>query len=353
MDDQEHLHARIAALEERTRRLEVLYETARDLGGTLRLDDLLDRILARALDALRSEVGSILVVDEEDGEWLRLRISRGLVGVQPETIRVRIGQGISGWVAQHRQPLFVEDVEADPRFARRSDERYTTRSLVSAPLLARDRLIGVMNVNNKREGAPFTRDDLDLLVAIASQAAMAIANATLHEEALALAHLDPLTRLYNHGHFQRALDREMERAERYGRPLALVLIDIDDFKPYNDRYGHARGDEALKEVADLICAQSRLSDAVGRSGEDTFAAILPETDAKGAWIFAEKVRESVAAHPFPGAAGDLTETLTVSMGVAAYPEDARDRIDLYDIADSALYAAKFAGKNRVSGAEDI
>jgi diguanylate cyclase (GGDEF)-like protein len=94
---------------------------------------------------------------------------------------------------------------------------------------------------------------------------MAIANARLHEESLALAHLDPLTRLYNHGHFQRALDREMERAVRYGRPVALVLIDVDDFKPYNDQYGHARGDEALKEIADLICAQSRLSDADARA----------------------------------------------------------------------------------------
>ncbi len=353
MEDRESLHSRIAALEDRTRRLEVLYETARDLGGTLQLDALLERILARTLEALHSDIGSILVVDEEDEDWLRLRTARGLDSVPADAVRVRLGQGISGWVAEHRQPLLVGDVESDPRFARRSAERYTTRSLVSAPLLDRDRLIGVMNVNNKQGGAPFTPEDLDLLVAIASQAAVAIANARLHEEALALAHLDPLTRLANHGHFQRALDRELERAERYARPLALVLIDLDDFKPYNDRYGHDRGDEALKELADLICAQSRLSDAVGRMGEDGFAVLLPETDTKGAWIFAEKVHESIAAHPFPGAAGDLTETLTASMGVVSYPEDARDRTDLYDVADSALHAAKFAGKNCVKGIEDI
>jgi diguanylate cyclase (GGDEF)-like protein len=293
------------------------------------------------------------VVDHEDAEWLCLRHARGLVGLPADTVRVRLGQGISGWVAEHREPLLVEDVEKDPRFARRSAERYTTHSLVSAPLLAGDQLVGVMNVNNKRGGGAFQREDLDLLVAIASQAAGAIANARLHEETLALAHLDPLTRLYNHGHFQRALEREVERAERYGRPVALVLIDVDDFRPYNDRYGHARGDEALKEVADLICAQSRLSDAVGRTGEDAFGVILPETDTKGAWIFAAKVCDSIAAHPFPGEAGDLTATLTVSMGVASYPEDARDRLDLYDVADGALHASKFAGKNRVSGVEDI
>lgn len=353
MDDRESLHARIAALEERTRRLEILYETARDLGANLRLDDLLERILARTLEALRSETGSILVVDDEDEEWLCLRNARGLDGAPADDVRVRVGDGISGWIAEQRRPLLVEDLESDPRFARRGAERYHTRSLIGAPLLARDRLIGVLNVSSRAGSAPFKPEDLDLLAAIASQAAMAIADARLHDETAALTHLDPLTRLYNHGYFQRALDREMERAQRYNRPLALVLIDIDEFKPYNDRYGHARGDEALREIADLICTQSRLSDAVGRMGEDAFAAILPETDVKGAWIFAEKVRASIAVHPFPGAAGDLTESLTVSVGVAAYPEDARDRIDLYDVADSALHASKFAGKNCVSGSEDI
>lgn len=353
MEDQERLHARIASLEERTRRLEVLYQTARDLSGTLRLDDLLNRILARTLDVLGSEIGSILVLDDDDETWLRMRVARGLDGVPAEDVRVRVGEGISGWVAEHRQPLLVEDVESDARFARRSAERYSTRSLVSAPLLARDRLIGVMNVNNKRDGGAFNREDLDLLVAVASQAAVAITNARLYEETLALAHLDPLTRLYNHGYFQRTLEQEMDRAERHNRSVTLVLIDVDEFKFYNDRYGHSRGDEVLKEVADLISAQSRSSDAVARTGEDAFAVILPETDYKQARVFAEKVRQSIAAHPFPGAAGDLTESLTVSVGVAAWPEDARSRIELYDVADSALHASKFGGKNCVSGIEDV
>ena len=353
MHDGESLHTLIAALQERNRRLETLYETARDLGTPLRLDELLDRILARTLQALRADLGSILVVDNEDDKVLQLRVSRGLPVEPAEIVTIGVGEGISGWVAKQREPLLVQDVESDPRFARGDAENPMTGSFIAAPLLVRDRLFGVMSAGNKQGNAPFTAEDLDLLVAIAGQAAVAIANARFYGEALALTHLDPVTRLYNHGYFQRVLAREVERAERYERPLALVLIDVDDFKPYNDRYEHVSGDEALREIADLIHVQSRSSDIVARAGEDSFALILPETDYKGACLFAEKVRESIAAHPFPGPAGDIAVHLTVSIGVAGYPDDARDRTDLYDVADSALHASKFAGKNRVSGFEDI
>lgn len=353
MDDQESLHTLIAALQERNRRLGMLYETARDLGAALRLDELLDRILARALQALRADIGSILVVDSEDEKLLRLQVSRGLPAEPVEGVSVRAGEGISGWVAKRREPLLVQDVESDPRFPGGDVERTMTGSLIAVPLLARNRLFGVMSANSKQGNEPFTAEDLDLLVAIAGQAAVAIANARFYGEALALTHLDPVTRLYNHGYFQRVLTREIARAERYERSLALVLVDVDDFKPYNDRYEHVSGDEALREIADLIYVQSRSSDIVARAGEDSFAVVLPETDSKGAFLFAEKVRESIAAHPFPGPAGDIAVHLTVSIGVAAYPEDARDRMDLYDVADSALHSAKFAGKNRVSGFEDV
>jgi diguanylate cyclase (GGDEF)-like protein len=210
-----------------------------------------------------------------------------------------------------------------------------------------------MNVNNKQGGEAYTQDDLDLLMAIASQAAVAIENANLFEETLALTYLDSLTRLYNHPSFQKMLERDLDRAKRYSHPLSLVLIDIDDFKPYNDRYGHAAGETALRTISQLICAQSRSSDIVCRYGGDQFAVLLPETDSKNAKHFAEKVRESVDAHYFRGKAGDVAENLTVSVGVAAYPEDARSQVALVDLSSDALYEAKFSGKNTVSGPGEL
>ncbi len=352
MEEADALRQRIALLEERNRRLEVLYETALDLGGSLQLAEVLDRILTRTLEALRSEIGSVLILDPDE-EVLWLRACRGLDIAPAEATGMLLGEGISGWVAQNRKPILVEDVEADPRFARRSRERYTTRSLISTPLLIHDRLIGVMNVNNKKGGEIYTQEDLHLLVAIASQAAVAIENANLYEETVALTYLDSLTRLYNHSSFQKMLEREMERSKRYQRPLSLVVIDIDDFKPYNDRYGHGTGEEALRTIAQLICAQSRSSDILSRYGGDQFAALLPETESKSANQFADKVRESVDAHYFRGEAGDVAEHLTVSAGVAAYPEHARSHVGLLDMALEALFEAKFAGKNTVRGPGDL
>lgn len=352
MKNAETLEARIADLEKRNLRLEALYEIARDLGSSLQLDPLLDRILTRTLEALNSEIGSVLIHDPDE-EILWLRASKGLGAGANEPTAMQMGQGISGWVALHREPILVDDVEADPRFSRRNLERYTTNSLISAPLLVRDKLVGVLNVNNKREGGVYRPEDLDLLVAIASQAAVVIDNAHLYEETQAFCYLDSLTRTFNHPSFQLMLEREFERAQRYERPLSLIVIDIDEFKSYNDQYGHTAGEKAIRSISELICKQSRSSDVNCRYGGDEFAVFLPESSAANARNFAEKIRESVDSHYFPGKVGDMGEHLTVSVGIASFPEDAQTHVVLIDKAEAALFEAKFSGKNKISTAEDI
>jgi diguanylate cyclase (GGDEF)-like protein len=344
--------ARADRLEARNRRLEALYETARDLGSSLGLDDILDRMLGRALDALDSGGGEVLIHDADEN-LLWVRASRG-TGIPPtEAPAIPLGEGVCGWVGKSRKPLSLADVNADPRFAERSHERDTAGPVLCVPLIVRDRLVGVLKVSGRRGSDEYSFEDLDFLVTLGGQVALSIENSHLFEEALSLTYLDSLTRLYNHASFRNMLEREVDRAERYERPLSLVLIDVDEFKPYNDRFGHAAGSRALCTIARLICAQSRGSDIVSRYDGDQFAAILPETDAKQARAFADKVRESVDAHYFQGDAGDVAEHLTVSVGVAAYPQDAEKPVALLDLAEGALYASKFTGKNRVSTAEDI
>ncbi|MFQ5459141.1 MAG: diguanylate cyclase, partial [Myxococcota bacterium] len=322
------------------------------LADELEIDAFLDGALGRALEALEARRGEILIHDaDEDQLWVRA--SRG-TGVPPgEAPAIAMGEGICGWVGKARKPLCLADVNADPRFARREGERDTSGAVLCVPLLVRDRLVGVVKVSGTPPGNSFTHEDLDFLATLGAQIALVIENGHLFEEALSLSYLDPLTRLYNHASFRNMLEREVDRAERYGRSMTLVVIDIDEFKAYNDRYGHAAGNRALRTIGQLVCSQSRASDIVCRYGGDQFAAILPETDAKRARTFAEKVRESVDAHYFPGEAGDVAEHLTVSVGVAAYPEDAAKHVALLDMAEGALYESKFAGKNRVSAAEDI
>jgi diguanylate cyclase (GGDEF)-like protein len=184
---------------------------------------------------------------------------------------------------------------------------------------------------------------LDALRTLAAHGGLALANARVHEAALVRAERDALTGLANHGHVWEALEREASRAQRYGRALAFVMLDVDRFKAFNDRHGHLAGDAALTQIAGLVRERSRASDTAGRYGGDELALVLPETGADGAIAVAEKIRAAAEALSLgAGFAG-----LTVSAGVACAPADGKTAADLVREADARLYRAKAAGGNRV------
>ena len=280
----------LTRLRRRNAELEVLYGTIRDLTSTLAVHEVLQRLLHRTLEHLHSEIGSIFLLEAHG--LLRLTVFQGLPADVVRETTVPIGTGVTGHVAKSGQSLLVRDVELDPRFRRRNHERYYTRTLISAPLLLQDRVRGVINVNNKRSREPFRPDDLRLLEAIAGHAAVALGNAHRYEETLRRAEHDALTGLANHGHFWSSLEREVDRANRYGRSLGLALLDIDHFKAFNDRFGHPRGDEALVSVSRALASRCRAHDIVARYGGEEFAVILPEASIEGALAFGEKIRKA-------------------------------------------------------------
>ena len=330
-------------LRRRHEELQLLYETVRDVTSTLSVREVLERLLRRVLTHVDAEIGSVLVLSR-DGT-LRIAGSRGLPNDIVEGTCLGVGEGISGWVIENAESLLVEDVEVDQRFQRRNHERYYTSSFISAPLLHMGRAQGVINVNNKRSRVLFQPEDLSLLEALAVHASAALANAHRYEALLDRAQRDSLTGLANHGHFWTTLEVEFERAARHGRQLSLVMLDIDHFKRFNDRFGHIAGDEALVGVARAIEANSRAHDVVARYGGEEFAAILPETDLDGALIYAEKMRAAVEAGPLR----PMPDSLTVSGGVAATSREVCTPQDLVALADGRLYLAKQAGRNRVCG----
>jgi diguanylate cyclase (GGDEF)-like protein len=335
-----------ARLERRYAELRLLYDTIRDFTSTLSVREVLDRLLSRALAHLGAEIGSILLLDS-DGR-LHIVASRGLPADVVETASVGVGEGISGYVARTGRSLLVTDVEKDERFHRRNHERYYTASCVSAPLLHMQSVRGVINVNNKRSREEFYAADLNLLEALAGTASVALANAHRFEAVVERAERDSLTGLANHGHLWSALRVEFERAQRHGRPLSLVMLDVDHFKGFNDRYGHLAGDEALYAMARLLETGSRSHDVVARYGGEEFAVVLPETDAGGARRYAEKMRAAAEAARF-GPEGQVS--LSVSVGVAAVSPDVRSAQDLVALADARLYHAKQTGRNRVCADE--
>ncbi len=322
--------------------LAILCDTIHDLTSTLAVREVIERLLDRVTTHLDSEIASILLVDA-DGR-LSIRHARGLPDEVVAGTRVGMGEGISGFVAESATPLLIDDIENDSRFGRRNHERYYTHSALSAPLRIQGNVIGVINVNNKRDRTCYTPNDLRLIEAIAGHAAVALCNAQRFEETLERSLHDPLTGLANHGHFWTTLGMEIDRAKRYERHLSLAMVDIDRFKEFNDRYGHLQGDRALARVAHVLRDWSRVHDFVARYGGEEFALILPETSGEGQLVVAEKFRQAVQeANISPAGAGNLT----VSVGVASFPRDASNSNELVEVADAKLYEAKGAGRNCV------
>jgi GAF domain-containing protein len=161
--------------------IQMMNETFRDINSTLNLDEVLEKIIARVTYCIEAELGSVMLIDEDTKE-LYVAAAAGIPEDVMKSVRVPVGQGISGWVAEKGEPLLVEDIEKDPRFKKKSDSKYNTKSLISTPLVKRGNIIGVLNVNNKLNNLPFVQPDLDLLTNIANQAAIAIENARLYQE---------------------------------------------------------------------------------------------------------------------------------------------------------------------------
>jgi len=221
-------------------------------------------------------------------------------------------------------------------------------SQAAVPLRNGDNVIGVivMASEGHRE---LTATEFERFTVLGNQSSLSLQNALLHAELERLSVTDRLTDLYNHGYFQQRLDEEFKRSARFGHTMSLIMLDIDDFKAFNDTFGHVRGDGLLRAVSSVIRENLRTMDVAARYGGEEFVVVLPETDIAGALSVAERIRAGVeqlhAETP-----QNAPTTKTVSVGVASFPEHAASALRLLESADAAMYRAKRAGKNRVASA---
>lgn len=218
---------------------------------------------------------------------------------------------------------------------------------VVVPLKAKDKCIGLIVADNIFTKRFITKDDIRVLMMFANQAGMAIENSQLYEQMVIKTHKDALTDLWNHGYFQFMLDEELRRAKDQMSYLSLIMLDIDNFKNYNDTWGHQKGDEILVRISKIITESSRRVDCVCRYGGEEFAVILPDAAKKDALVIAERIRSNIQQFPFSAGAEHPPQSITVSVGIASFPEDGNTKAEIIRSADIALYHAKRQGKNRV------
>jgi two-component system, cell cycle response regulator len=298
---------------------------------------------ARLLGGL--EFCAVTLVAEEDGKRVHRIARMTSAGRSLEGHAFPDNNGLVANVVRYGAPLPGRDVRAmDKQIIFDADIQVRGLSALKIfPLVAGDRILGTLVAGTRKKGA-LDQEVLRMLEVIAIQAAQAVLRAQLYEQMEKMATTDGLTSLLNHRTFQTKADEALAHARRYGRKCSLILTDIDHFKSVNDTYGHPTGDQVLSGVARILRAKARDTDVVARYGGEEFAIIMPETDAAGARVIAERIREAVASEVFQTELGPLK--VTISLGIATAPDDSVEKQAVIDLADQCLYHAKRHGRNR-------
>ena len=332
------------------RELHLLIETTRALASAREPKPVLRVIFDKAKAAVRCEAWSLFLIDPSNRE-LVFDMVGGPKARRLKGLRIKSGQGIVGWVAQHGKPAVVNEPRTDRRFLPDIDRvtHFVTRSILCVPIFSRKRPAAVLEMVNK-VGKPFDRQDLHLLTHLAEQASIALERASLQEQAASLGVTDELTKLHNARYLEQALDREARRCRRYGSIMALIFLDLDDFKRINDQYGHLMGSQCLTELAQIMVKSVRDVDILARYGGDEFVVILPETTVSTASAVAERLHEAITSHTFLSGEG-IKARLTASIGIAGFPDHAQSKEELLRKADEAMYQAKATGPNKIHVAE--
>src|SRR3954464_3047780 len=331
--------------------LAVLNEIGKALTSSLDIGEVMHVILAKVSELLKPSNWSLLLKDPITDE-LYFHAAVGAGSDKLLGMRLKPGEGIAGWVAQHTQPLLVPDVHADKRFATRFDKasRFHTKSILCVPLTFKERTMGVIElVNGPRDGT-FGEEDLKILSTVAEFSAIAIENARNFHKVQELTVLDDHTGLFNSRHLRRTLEQEIVRAVRFGHPVSLVFFDLDRFKQVNDTHGHQAGSRVLHEVGSLLLKTLRSTDVPVRYGGDEFVILMPETSKDQAVAAARRIGGEIARQPFLSDKPYGPVKLTASLGVSAFPDDARDPENLILRADEAMYRVKADNRGGVFAA---
>ena len=310
--------------------------------------ELIKEILLLINKLISYQIGLIFLIDENENQlWVRtnIQLDREIVEQFQEKITREIKDEVEGYILSpiNTNVIFDKDEYYEPEIC---DSLGEIQSYFSKVLYLRNKCVGLFALADKRP-QQFNAEVIYNCNLVLKQGLIVIDNAKLYKKTQELAITDGLTQVYNHRYFHEQMSRETSRTTRYKHELSLIMIDIDHFKHFNDFYGHQAGDIVLKEIAHLLQTKLRDVETVARYGGEEFVIILPETSNENAIQVAERLRKTVEEHEFSIKAKYPGEKITISLGVASFPDDAKEALELISKADGFLYLAKEKGRNRV------
>jgi diguanylate cyclase (GGDEF)-like protein len=328
----------------------VFQELGKALTSSLELDQVLRTIMEKIDEFLRPDNWSLLLLDEKTNE-LYFELAVGKASQALKDVRIKVGQGIAGWVAEHGETVVVPDTAKDTRFFAKVDEktRTETQSIVAVPVKFRGSCLGVIELINCMGPEGFDQRDLKLLEALSDFAAIALENARHVKRIHELTITDDCTSLFNARHMSAILETEIYRSQRYNYEFSIVFIDLDHFKQVNDTHGHLVGSKLLAEIGNSLKGHCRVIDYAFRYGGDEFVILLPQTSKESALLVSRRLHELIRGTTWLEADG-LRIRLTPSIGVASYPVDSRTKEGILHLADEAMYLVKNTNRDAVAAA---
>ena len=327
-----------------------IYDVGLKMSSSKNLASLLFYTLEDATKLTTTPAGSIALFDEIYGQ-MSLGAVKGFSENFSKKIEWKLRKGgLTSAILNNKTPLVISDVLKHTEFDNPIMLREGIRSLIATPLITEGKVVGILYVNDFIARS-FTNREVALLSLLGNFAASTIANAKLLENVMRTAITDELTGISNHRYFMQRLTHETSRAQRYLLSFTVAILDIDDFKIYNDTYGHLCGNEVLKSVSYLLKKHCRETDVIARYGGEEFCIIMPETSPKEALRHIQRLRKIIEDYPFNQVDNTIIKKqphqgITVSAGIAAYPQNSTEAISLIEYADKALYESKRSGKNK-------
>jgi diguanylate cyclase (GGDEF)-like protein len=338
----------VAELKRQVERLSLFHEVGKALFSTLDLQKILQTIMEKISELLQPDTWSLLMVDERAQElYFEIAIGRGAERLKD--VRLKLGEGIAGWVAEHEESVLVEDVRSDIRFSPKIDEftQPNTHSVLCVPIKGREQVLGVIELVNCLGKQSFSEEHKPILESLADYAAIALENARYVQRMHELTIMDDCTALYNARHLNFVLDAEIYRSTRYGYEFSVIFFDLDHFKQVNDVHGHLVGSKLLWMIGDLIKSNLRLIDYAFRYGGDEFVIILPQTSKENALIVLRRLKDLLNSKVF-FREENLNIKVTASFGVAAFPADGRTHREILSMADEAMYLVKKTTRDSIA-----